>query len=238
MTDWNLLKEKVKKHMNHDSCGHGFDHVERVCNIARKLMQNSQNIDEEIVILASLLHDADDYKLFGQEASDNLTNAKRIMSECEVDKDTKQKVCDIIANMGYSKLLAGIRPASKEGMIVSDADMLDATGINGIIRTLNYAFSRCQKYGTPVFDKDEWPEINLSVERYKSRDRKSDNCINHFFEKTLRLGNLMMTEEGRQMAKIRLKRMVDFLQGYFDENDVPEWSKYLENYLKEEKVNI
>ena len=238
MINWDVLKEKVKNQMNFDSCGHGFDHVERVCNIAQKLMQSTNDIDKEIVALAALLHDADDYKLFGQEASDNLTNAKRIMQECGVDEDIKQKVCDIISNMGYSKLLAGIRPKTKEGMIVSDADMLDATGVNGIIRTLNYAFSRCQKYGTPVFDKNEWPETELSAERYKSRDRKSDNCINHFFEKTLRLGNLMMTDEGRQMAKIRLKRMVEFLYGYFDENDVPEWSRYLENYLKQENIDV
>lgn len=238
MTDWNLLNEKVKKHMNHDNCGHGFDHVERVSFIAQKLLQNNRDIDKEIVLLAALLHDADDYKLFGQEASDNLTNAKRIMLECGIDDNIKQKVCDIIANMGYSKLLAGIRPKTKEGMIVSDADMLDAVGINGIIRTLNYAFSRCQKYGTPVFDKNEWPETELSAERYKSRDRKSDNCINHFFEKTLRLGNLMMTDEGKKMAKVRLKRMVDFLRGYFDENDVPEWNEYLDNYLKKEKVDL
>ena len=238
MINWKLLNEKIKLHMNHESCGHGFDHVERVSLIAQKLMQNSHDVDKDIVLLASLLHDADDYKLFGQEASDNLTNAKKIMIECGVDEVSKQKVCDIIFNMGYSKLLAGIRPKSKEGMIVSDADMLDATGINGIIRTLNYAFSRCQKYGTPVFDKNEWPEINMSAERYKSRDRKSDNCINHFFEKTLRLVNLMMTQEGAKMAKVRLNRMVDFLRGYFDENDVPEWSEYLENYLKKEKINL
>ena len=238
MINWKLLNEKVKLHMKHDSCGHGFDHVERVYVIAQKLMQNTKDIDKEIVLLAALLHDADDYKLFGQEASDNLINAKRIMSECGVDEDIKQKVCDIISNMGYSTLLAGIRPKTKEGMIVSDADMLDATGINGIIRTLNYAFSRCQKYGTPVFDKNEWPEINMSAERYKSRDRKSDNCINHFFERTLRLGNLMMTQEGHEMAKVRLGRMVDFLRGYFDENDAPQWNEYLNDYLKKEKIDL
>ena len=41
MIDWNLLNEKVKTHMKHDSCGHGFDHVERVSLIAQKLMQNT-----------------------------------------------------------------------------------------------------------------------------------------------------------------------------------------------------
>ena len=48
----------------------------------------------------------------------------------------------------------------------------------------------------------------------------------------------MMTEEGKQMAKVRLRRMVEFLRGYFDENDVPQWNEYLENYLKQEKVDV
>ena len=56
--------EKVKKHMNGDSSGHGFDHVQRVYNIARYLL-NKEDADEQVVLLAALLHDADDYKLFG-----------------------------------------------------------------------------------------------------------------------------------------------------------------------------
>ena len=78
------VKEKVQKHMDKDNCGHGFDHIERVYRIALKLLEN-EKADKEVVMLAALLHDADDYKLFGQEAADNLTNAKRIMSESNVD---------------------------------------------------------------------------------------------------------------------------------------------------------
>jgi HD superfamily phosphodiesterase len=39
MINWKLLNEKIKLHMNHESCGHGFDHVERVSLIAQKLMK-------------------------------------------------------------------------------------------------------------------------------------------------------------------------------------------------------
>ena len=227
--------EKVKKHMDRDNCGHGFDHVERVYNIALNLL-NTENADRQVVSLAALLHDADDYKLFGQKAADNLTNAKKIMCECNIGKDIQRKVCNVISNMGYSKSLEGIRPQTIEGKIVSDADMLDAIGINGIVRTLNYAFARYQKYGTPVFDKNVWPELNLTADEYKMKGRKADNCINHFFEKTLRLGKMMMTMTGKEQSEIRLKRMVDFLYGYFDENNVPEWAEYLNNYLQEEGV--
>jgi uncharacterized protein len=232
-----VVKEKVQKHMLHDNCGHGFDHIERVYGIALKLLA-TEEANREVVVLASLLHDVDDYKLFGQEAADNLTNAKRIMTESNIDFDVQHKVCDIIYNMGYSKSLAGIRPKTIEGKIVSDADMLDALGVNGIVRTLSYAFSRCQKYGTPVFDKNVWPEINLTADEYKMMGRKADNCINHFFEKTLRLGKMMMTEAGKEQSKIRLRRMIDFLYGYFDENNVPEWTNYLNSYLKNENIEI
>lgn len=67
-----------------------------------------------------------------------------------------EAVCSIISHIGYSNLLAGFRPTTIEGAIVSDADMLDAIGVNGIIRTLQYAFMRTQKYGIPIFDKDVW----------------------------------------------------------------------------------
>ena len=200
-----------------------------------KLLQNAK-ADKEVVVLAALLHDADDYKLFGEEAAENLSNAKRIMDECKVDKHIQERVCDVIANMGYSKSLMGIRPTTTEGKIVSDADMLDAIGINGIIRTLEYAFARCQKYGAPIFEKDIWPELNMSAEEYRKPNRRSDNCINHFFEKTLRLGKMMMTESGEKEAKIRLKRMVNFLEGFFDENDAPEWKIYMNDYLKKEDI--
>ena len=58
MTDWNLLNEKVKAHMNHDSCGHGFDHVERVYQKALEL-QSYEGGDKTIIAYASLLHDVD-----------------------------------------------------------------------------------------------------------------------------------------------------------------------------------
>ena len=227
------VRRKVKDLLGLENSGHGFDHVERVENLAQKLAVGN-DVDIDVVILASLLHDVDDYKLFGQESADNLTNAQRIMKECGIDIPKTEKVCHIIANMGYSKLLAGIRPQSLEGMIVSDADMLDAMGINGIIRTLQYAFMRCQKYGKPIFDQEAWPELNLSAAEYKRNDRRSDNCINHFFEKTLRLKNLMMTKAGKKEAEIRHQRMVMFLEGFFDENNLPEWQAFLEKYLHKE----
>ena len=229
------VRQRVYELMNSDDSGHGFDHAERVWRQAKKLAEHSA-ADTMVVELAALLHDADDYKLVGQEKADNLSNAKRIMAECGVPQVTAEHVCGIIANMGYSKLLAGIRPQTLEGKIVSDADMLDAIGVNGIIRCLSFALARCQKYGTPVFDEKIRPELNLSAAEYKKPNRKSDNFINHFFEKLLRLHKLMLTEEGKKAAAERQQNMVLFLQAFFKENNAPEWNRFLDEYLADETV--
>lgn len=224
----NVLSE-VRHLLNGDKSGHGADHVERVYALAMKLSEN-ENVNKEVIALAALLHDVDDYKLFGEKNAKNLTNAKRIMQQNGVDVQTSAHVCDIIANMGYSKCLQGIRPQTKEGKIVSDADMLEAIGAIGTVRCLAYALDKCHSGTDQIFDRNVWPEINLSADEYKKPNRKSDNFINHFFEKMLKLKGLMLTEAGKKEAQIRHQFMLDFLYEFFRENDCPEWVEYLKNY--------
>lgn len=221
--------EDVRKLLNGDKSGHGADHVERVYALALKLAKD-ENVNKDVVALAALLHDVDDYKLFGEENAKNLTNAKKIMRQNGVDAQISAQVCDIIANMGYSKCLQGIRPQTKEGMLVSDADMLEAIGAMGTVRCLAYALDKCHSGTDQIFDKNVWPEVNLSAAEYKKPNRKSDNFINHFFEKMLKLKDLMMTDVGKHEAQVRHQFMLDFLYEFFRENDCPEWIEYLKNY--------
>ncbi len=225
------IAQKVRNLLGGDNSGHGFDHVERVWQTARELAAG-EPVDMLIVEAAALLHDADDYKLFGADCAAELRNTRQILNDCGIDEKTAAKVCEVVANMGYSKLLAGIRPSTPEGWIVSDADMLDAIGANGLVRTLNYAFMRCLKYGKPIWDREVWPEIGLTSEQYKKADRRSDNCINHFFEKLLRLKDLMLTAGGRRLAAERQEFMIMFLKAFFTENYAPDWLEYLETYLQ------
>lgn len=222
------IKNEVKILMANNNDGHGFEHIERVYNLAIDFAQKEQ-ADVTIVALAALLHDADDYKLFGQECADNLTNARKIMVANNVDNDMQEKVCDIINNMGYSKSLKGIRPKTLEGKIVSDADMLDAIGALGTIRCLAFALSRCDG---KVFDAEIFPDLNLTQEEYKKPNRKSDNFINHFFEKLLNLKSMMFTASAKAEAKLRHDFMVSFLIAFFNEQGLKNWVEYLENYEK------
>lgn len=226
------VKNKVTELLATDKSGHGDDHTFRVYETAMKLC-DKEKANKDIVALAALLHDCDDYKLFGQEYADNLTNAKMIMDATNIDKAIQNQVCDIIQNMGYSKLLAGIRPKTTEGKIVSDADMLDAMGALGITRCLAYALFKCS---VPYFDKDNWPELDLTPEEYKRPGRKSNNFINHFFEKLLKLEKLMLTDAGKEEAKARHDIMILFLRQFFRESNLPEWEAFLDKFIKDNQL--
>lgn len=61
----------------------------------------------------------------------------------------------------------------------------------------------------------------------------NSTSINHFFEKLLKLKNLMLTDSGKKEASQRHQLMIDFLYQYFDEEEAEEWKTYLKNYLLE-----
>lgn len=229
------IKNKVKILMAGNNDGHGFDHVLRVYQLAVKIAEQ-EKADVDIVAMAALLHDADDYKLFGEENAQNLSNARKIMSEVGVDADVVEKVCQIIGSMGYSKALKGIRPQCLEGKIVSDADMLDAIGALGVIRTLAFALERCDAASDKIFDPLVFPDLNLTAAEYKNSHRKSDNFINHFFEKLFKLKNMMFTSTALKMAEKRHEFMKNFLLEFFEESSCPEWIEYLQDYEKQSKV--
>lgn len=222
--------EKVKKQvyelLEKDKSGHGIDHIERVLNLTLKFAKE-ENANVEIATLIALLHDVDDYKLFGVENSLDLSNAKRIMNKANVNEDIKNQVLSEIKRIGYSKRLKGISPKTIEGKIVSDADMNDALGSNGIIRTYTYSLQN----NRPFFDKEVFPNLNMNAQEYMSKCSNSSVC--HIFEKILKLKELMLTDAGKTEAEERDKIVVDFLYHLFDEDNAREWKDYLNNYLKE-----
>ena len=217
-------KKLVKELMQNEDSGHGMDHVERVFDLAMKFAEN-ENCNKQIVALSALLHDVDDYKLFGNENQKQLTNTNRILTELKVDDQTKKSVLDIVSKIGYSKSLKGIRPTTIEGMIVSDADMCDALGANGLLRSHKYSI----KFGKDFFDKNAWPIDNISAGVYTTKT--SDSSVCHVFEKTLKLKNLMMTNSGKQEATIRHNFVVSFLRQLFNEENANDWNQYLDKYL-------
>ena len=137
----------------------------------------AEQMDDEISCTVALLHDVDDYKLFGNQNQEQLTNTTRILNQIDADEKTKNSVLEIVASIGYSKYLKGVRPTTIEGKLVSDADMCDAIGANALIRTYTYSLKHNKKF----FNKNLWPIENMCAEKYTRKC--ADTSVCHIFEK-------------------------------------------------------
>lgn len=218
------LNEEVANLLSSDTTGHGMDHVIRVTKLATSFA-NSENANIDTTTLIAMLHDVDDYKLFGEDSQKNLWNAKKIMKSMGVDEETRKEVCDQLHTIGYSKYLKNLRPTTLEGKIVSDADMCDALGATGILRVFQFGL----KINRPFFKEDSFPKEEST---YESHLIPADSTINFIFEVLFKYPDLMLTRAGKKEAKIRMKIMIDFLYSYFKEVNADAWIKYLDDYLQ------
>ena len=92
-----------------------------------------------------------------------------------------------------------------EGAIIRDADRLDAIGAIGIARTFAFGGAR----GRKLYEAEEVTRVNMSEAEYRGKETAS---VTHFYEKLLLLKDLMVTLEGKRIAELRHKFMVEFLK--------------------------
>ena len=221
------IKKSVSELLSTDSSGHDDKHVFRVYDMAMDFCNEIPDANRDLVAAAALLHDCDDYKLFGEESARLMTNTHRILEGSGYDDAFIDKCIGIVKTIGYSKRLSGIVPDCIEGKIVSDADMSDATGLIGIIRCIEYRAFR-SKGEEPFFDPNYLP-IEMNAQKYK----QITYCpiVNHFFDKLFRLRDLALTEPGQKCLRERHKTIYNFLKTYFDEINAPQvWKDLLLQY--------
>ena len=227
MTGVEYIKKSVSELLGNNLGGHDDKHVFRVYQMAMDFCDEIREANRDLVAAAALLHDCDDYKLFGEESARLLTNTRRILAGSGFDDVFINKCIDIVKTIGYSKRLSGIMPDCIEGKIVSDADMADATGLIGVIRCIEYRAYRSNG-GEPFFDPDYLP---TTMDAAKYKQLKSCPVVNHFFDKLFLLRDMALTEPGRKCIQKRHETIVNFLKTYFEEINAPQvWKDLLAQY--------
>ena len=201
--------EYVKEFFKNDFSGHDYYHTLRVYNLSKHIAR-FEECNAQLVYLSALLHDVDDYKLVGHE-EEPFHNAKTFLKHQGVSDDEIEQVCHIISQVSF-KGEDTVTPDTIEGKIVQDADRLDAIGAIGIGRTFAYGGN----HHVPMHNPDMKHKENMSADEYYSY---TGTTINHFYEKLLKLKDLMNTETAREMAEHRHRFMQGFLIEFYDEWD-------------------
>ena len=192
--------------MYKEGSGHDWFHVERVCNMAKYLAQK-ESADMFVVEMTALLHDIDDWKF-----SDvyNTTVTEEFLKSVEVSEEDSNRILNIIKTMSYKGGVVDSTQNTTEGMVVQDADRLDALGAIGIARAFAYGGSKNRS----MYDPSIKPIDFKSLDEVKNKD---NHTINHFYEKLFKLKDLMNTNTAKEIAKKRHKYMENFIEEFYSE---------------------
>ena len=112
----------VRKTLEGESSGHDWWHVFRVWKNAIHIGGEEKGVDMFVVQLAALLHDIADWKFHGGDDSVGPKVAWEWMEKQNIDDSVIAHVCEIIKNISFKG--AGVQNsiATKEGMVVQDAE--------------------------------------------------------------------------------------------------------------------
>lgn len=197
----------VKEKLENETSGHDWEHIKRVWENT-KLISKSEDVDLFICEMAALLHDLVDDKLFSDE-NKAIEEVKAWLVLQNVSEEAINHIMEIITTMSFKG--GNNDPVQTlEGQVVQDADRLDAIGAIGIARCFVYAGNK----GDPIYDEQVAVREQMSKEEYRSGH---SSAINHFYEKLLKLKDLMNTDTGKGLAENRHRFMEQFLSQFFGE---------------------
>lgn len=199
----------VKKTLAGAEAGHDWFHIERVYKNALHINLTEKG-DELLVALAALLHDIADPKFNNGDEEIGPKIAGDFLSTLGLDPGQINHVQQIIRNLSYKASLGTVTFKSKELDIVQDADRLDAIGAIGIARAFTYGGYK----NRVLYDPEIAPNLNMSKEEYKTATTPT---LNHFYEKLLKLKDLMKTNTGKEIAAQRHDFMLVYLDHFYKE---------------------
>ncbi|TNV81717.1 hypothetical protein FGO68_gene9396 [Halteria grandinella] len=190
----------VKQSTKQFDDSHNHEHALAVFQNAMDIVEHEDDfpeIDIDLIIQSSLLHDVRDHKY---PNSISLEDLQQFLNSITRSNSVADKVLKIIDNVSFSKedkKRKGLKPLTifephfqKHLDIVRDADRLEAIGQIGIERCLQYAEAK-----------------GLNVKQ---------DLVKHFNEKLSRVytEGFIVTKRGRELATPKHQYMVDFISQY------------------------
>ena len=206
---------------------HGIEHAKKVmCHAFLALEEYGNSITDiniKCVLLAALLHDADDTKFFPNNKNyDNLRLV--IINEDNTIIDNVIYMVSIVSSSKNGDNIPDFVKGKEWMLIPRYADRIEAIGIIGIERcfTYNKNVAKLPLYvddtPRPITEKEIWK--HATIERYNlysSKDSsknssKNKSMIDHYYDKLLRLSIFPINNKYfKKECDERRKILIDFL---------------------------
>lgn len=206
----NKTKAFAKSTMQSDYTAHDWSHVGRVYKMATSIAKKEKKGNILIVQLASLLHDVKDWKFNKGDSKAGADVSREWLEKLSLPDEDINTICYIVENISYKGKSNKEKMSSIEGMIVQDADRLDAIGAIGVARVFAFGGYKKEEMYNPSVKR----KIGLGAKKYLN---KKGTTINHFYEKLLFLKDEMHTKTAREIAYKRHEFMENFLDTFYKE---------------------
>jgi uncharacterized protein len=175
-----------------------------------KRLARLEKADLFVVELGALLHDIADAKFNQGDDTVGARVAREILSEYDLDLQTIDHVCHIVAHVSFKGANTKNKINTLEGAVVQDADRLDAMGAIGVART--FAFGGHDE--REMYNPERKPVVGRSKKAYYAAKGTS---INHFYEKLLLLKDRLNTKSARRIGRERHQFMLKYLKEFYAE---------------------
>ena len=193
-------EEFVKLILKEYDSGHDWWHIERVRKLALYINEKEALADTFLVDITALLHDTADSKFAGVNSEQGYSMISDFMVINGMS-DISNQVLTVIKKISFSRNSAQDNQMDPLLWVVQDADRLDALGAIGIARAFNYGGFRNNSIYIPG---DESGNHGKST-------------IGHFYDKLLKLKDLMHTPTGKILAEERHETLEKFLEQFYSE---------------------
>ena len=195
-----MTEEFVRKNMKGYDSGHDWWHIERVRKLSQFINETESLADPFIVDITALLHDTADSKFAGGYTEQGYSMIGEFMDNCRMS-EIKDHVLSVIRNISFRNKNKTDIANDSLLWVIQDADRLDAIGAIGIARAFNYGGFRNNSIYVPGDESGN----------------QGKSTIGHFYDKLLKLKDLMNTTTGRKIAAERHHILEDFLQHFYGE---------------------
>jgi uncharacterized protein len=206
-----IVYDFVKSELEWVCSAHDLFHIDRVYKLSKQIYEFEKKWDKEVILYSALLHEILDDKFFKDDIEKQKNKILKLLERLNLKEEQISKIFYIVNNIWYWKSLGKEKIEKNiEFKIVEDADRLESLGAISIARTFAY----WGRKWIPIYDPNIEVDLNLTKEKYWS---SSWTSINHFYEKLLKLKDLMNTEIWKKIAKERHEFLEIFLKQFFKE---------------------